>query len=88
MRPFYLERDFVLGSILQREIDFSRPEKIKNEEEFLNLIKKHGVTHIFAAPNLALEADLPLEKFRFRLGKMAGVKLIYQGIRGNVYQLL
>jgi len=88
MRPFYLERDFVLGSILQREIDFSRPEKIKNEEEFLSLLKKHGVTHIFAAPNLALAADLHLEKFRFRLGKMAGVKLIYQGVRGNVYQLL
>jgi len=88
MRPFYLERDFVLGSILQREIDFSRPEKIKNEEEFLGLLKKHGITHVFTAPNLGLALDLPLEKFRFRLGKMPGVRLIYRGVGGNVYQLL
>ena len=85
MRPFYLERGFVLGSILQREIDFSRPEKIKNEEEFLRVLKNHRITHIFAAPNLTLIQDRHLEQFRQSLGQMAGVKQIYQGVRGNAY---
>ena len=88
MRPFYLEREFVLGSILQREIDFSRPEKIKNEEEFLATLKNHGITHIFAAPNLTLAQDRHLERFSQNLGQMVGVKQIYQGVSGNAYEVV
>lgn len=72
-RTFYLDRPFIVAGNLQREIDFSRPEKIENKKQFLTELEKHAVTHVYS-PASVLDED-NLEK-------------IYQGNSGNIYRII
>jgi len=47
-RPFYLDRPFVLVGRMQTEIDFFPDGKIKTEEDFVEELKTHQVTHIYS----------------------------------------
>lgn len=91
-RTFYLDRDFVLATQLQREIDF-RPGRIKNGEEFWQILRDHQVTHIYGT-EIKSEKEGYLQGLLYQLqNPLSGekkIKKIYQGSPGfgNVYKII
>lgn len=94
-RTFYLDRPFILASNLQREIDFSRPENIKSEQEFLEALKQREVTHIYGQgvflDDFPGNQDYPLRLLRSLQNPSSDRKYlqkIHQGKFGDVYQII
>ncbi len=72
-RMFYLDRPFIVAGNLQREIDFSRPEKLNNRSWFLDQLKSHSVTHVYSLAPVLDQAHL---------------EELYHGDSGNVYRII
>lgn len=70
---FYLDRPFIVAGNLQREIDFSRPEKLNNKSWFLGQLKSHSVTHVYSLVPVLDQAHL---------------EELYHGDSGNVYRII
>jgi len=72
-RTFYLDRDFVVAGLFQREVDFTHTERWSTFQDFLEELKENKITHIYTPEDLHLQT---------------GVEKIHQGKFGSVNEII